>query len=144
MNDLAQPLSPVATETPMLAPHWQIRAVQDARGQSYQVIGTDGAVVASNIQTLEIARLFALSPLVFKNFQALRLEAERSLDQLVDSSFYDIEEVAEDASGHWEEECPGAPEFASWLLDLYELEDMVGPQADPPEGVTKQYKLFLD
>lgn len=144
MNELAQPLSPIGTETPMLSPHWQIRAVQDARGQSYQVIGTDRAVVASDIKSLEVARLFALSPLVFKNFRALRLEAERVLDQLVDSNFYDIEEVAEDASGHWEEECPGAPEFASWLLDLYEIEDMVGPQAYPPQGVTCQYNLFLD
>ena len=144
MNEPAQPLCPIATATPMLAPHWQIRAVRDARGQSYQVIGTDGALVASDIQSLEIARLFALSPLVFKHFHALRLEAERALDQMVHSNVCDIEEVAKDASGRWEEASPGAPAFASWLLDLYELENMVGTQAYPPIGVAWQCELFLN
>ncbi len=66
----------------------------------------------------------------------------RALDHMVDTDMRDVEEIAEDASGHWEEASPSAPEFASWLLDLYELEDMVGPQAYPPEGVTSQHKLF--
>ncbi|WP_153064257.1 hypothetical protein [Acidovorax sp. ST3] len=144
MNETALPLCPIATATPMLAPHWQIKEVQDTRGKSYQVIGTDGIVVASDVQSLEIARLFALSPFLFESFRDLLSEAERVLEHMVDSCWYDTKEIAEDEDGLFEEDSPGAPEFASWLLELYKLVKMVGPQAYPPKGVTWQYELFFD
>ncbi|MDR6154702.1 hypothetical protein QF021_002791 [Acidovorax delafieldii] len=144
MNESARPLCPTATATPMPATHWQIKEIQDTRGKSYQIIGMDGTVVASDVRSLEIARLFALSPFVFENFRPLLFEASRVLELMVDSSFYGIDEIAEDANGRWERDSPGAPAFASWLFELYELEKLVGPQAYPPEGVTWEYELFLD
>jgi len=97
----------------MPATHWQIKEIQDTRGKSYQIIGMDGTVVASDVRSLEIARLFALSPFVFENFRPLLFEASRVLELMVDSSFYGIDEIAEDANGRWERDSPGAPAFAS-------------------------------
>lgn len=146
MNDLANPLRPVSDFTRKPSPHWQVKAVTAKHGTHYEVVGSDGVTVASNIQSLELARLFALSPQVFNHFKSLRLEAERALYHMVDCDVTqcDFEEIAEDAQGEWEQVAPGAPEFAEWLLNLQQLEEMVGPQSYPPEGVSVQYDLFMD
>ena len=144
MQEYTQPLAPIHADKPLLSTHWQVREVKGETGTTYVVVGVDGAALASNINSLELARLFALAPQVFENFKSLRLEAERALYNMVDCDVTqcDLVEVAEDCQGEWEEAAPGAPEFASWLIALEELEMMVGPQTYPPKGVAVQLELL--
>lgn len=146
MNELACPLRPVSDCTRKPAPHWQGMEIFTENGTHHEVVGSDGVTVASNIQSLELARLFALAPQVFNHFKSLRLEAERALYHMVDCDVtqFDFEETAENSQGEWEQVASGAPAFAEWLLSLEQLEEMVGPQSYPPEGVSVQYDLFAD
>lgn len=146
MNEYVCPLRPVSDSTRKPAPHWRVKEIATEHGFHYEVVGSDGVTVASDIQSLELARLFALSPQIFSHFKSLRVEAERSLLHMVDrdTTQCDIEEVAEDTLGDWERVSPGAPAFAQWLLALEQLEEMVGPQTYPPKGVSVQRELFAD
>lgn len=146
MKESAFPLRPIHDSSRKPATHWQVKEVKTEQGIHYDVVGSDGATVAAHIQSLELARLFALSPQVFNQFKSLRLEAERALHHMVDCDVTqcDLEEIAEDAMGEWERVSPGAPAFAQWLLGLEQLEETVGPQKYPPKGVSVQRDLFAD
>lgn len=146
MNEPAEPLRPITGDVPMPSPHWHIREVGEPGSRHYQVVASAGTVVASGIKSLELARLFALSPQLFENFRMLRLEAERALYNMVDCDITqcDIKEIAEDEKGQWDETAPGASAFATWLLDLEELAAKVGSQGYPPEGVATQADLFRE
>ena len=65
-------------QAPLLS-HWHVREVARDGCTIYEVRDSRGAVVAADIKCLEHARLFALSPLVFENFQLLEQEAVRAL-----------------------------------------------------------------
>lgn len=146
MNELARPLAPVSDFKPMLTSHWQVMEIKTEHGIHYDVVRSDGGAVASNIRRLELARLFALSPQLFNHFKSLLVEVTRVLYDMVDcdATQYDLQEIAEDIQGDWERVSQDAPAFASWLLAMEELEEMVGPQTYPPEGVSGQYELFAD
>lgn len=146
MNELSLPLAPVNDFKPMLTPHWQVKEVTTEQGIHYEVVRSDGRAVASDIQSLELARLFALSPQLFNCFKALRVEAAHALRNMVDCDVTqcDLHEIAEDVQGEWDRVSPGAPSFARWLLTMEQLERMVGPQNYPPEGVSVQCELFAD
>lgn len=146
MNEPVCPLRPTSDSSRNPAAHWLVKEVTTKQGTHYDVVGSEGAIIAAHIQSLELARLFALCPQVFNQFKSLRLEAERALHHMVDCDVTqcDFEKIAEDAMGEWERVSPGAPAFAQWLLDLEQLEEMVGPQTYPPRGVSVQCDLFAD
>lgn len=131
--------------TPFL-PHWHVREVARNAGVEYEVLDSNGAVVAANVKSLELARLFALAPEVFENFKRLEREAVRALFHMLDvnQGTYDVEEVASDLDGEWERVSPGAPDFARWLMEVEELREAVGEQQFPPPGVPRQVGLFAE
>lgn len=124
--------------------HWHIREVAQDGSTVYEVRDSRGAVVAGNIKCIEHARLFALSPLIFQNFQLLEKEAVRALWHMVDANpgTYDVEEVAVDVDGEFERTSPGTPEHAQWLMEVASLREAVGEQDFPPVGTPWQVDLF--
>jgi len=137
-------LSPALGELPPFFSHWHVRELLRDGCTVYEVRDSKGAVVAAEIKTLAHARLFALAPLLFENYQSLEKEATRALWYMVDvnQGDYDVEDVAEDVDGEFEASSPGAPEHAQWLLEVGALRDAVGGQEFPPVGTPYQAPLF--
>lgn len=124
---------------------WTIYQVDSANGAFYEVRDSRGKTVATGINNLQHARLFALSPILLENFDPLCVEASRSFHHMVDANegTIDLEEVADDEDGDWEESTPGAVDFAQWLLDMDELREAVGEQTSLPVVTECQAKLLL-
>lgn len=139
----AQPTMP---EPAPFLPHWHVREVSQDGATVYEVRDCNGVVVASDVRSLEHARLFALAPLMFENFKRLEGEAIRGLWHMVDANAgdYEVEEVADDVDGRFESASPGAPEHAKWLMEICALREAVGEQEFPPVGVPCQLTLALD
>ncbi len=129
--------------TPFLS-HWHVREVAQDGSSLYEVRDSRGSVVAADIKCIEHARLFALSPLIFQNYELLEEDAVRALWHMVDVNpgTYDVEEVAADVDGNFERTSPGTPEHAQWLMDVASLREAVGEQDVPPAGTPRQVDLF--
>lgn len=124
--------------------HWHVREVAQKGSPQYEVRDSRGEVIAANIKCIAHARLFALSPLIFQNFQLLEEDAVRGLWHMIDANpgTYDVEEVAADVDGEFERTSPGTPEHAQWLMEVASLRDAVGEQDLPPDGTPRQVDLF--
>lgn len=124
--------------------HWHVREVTRDESTLYEVRDSRGAVIAADIKCVEHARLFALSPLIFQNFQLLEEEAIRGLWHMIDVNpgSYDVEEVAADVDGEFERTSPGTPDHAQWLMEVASLREVVGEQNFPPAGTPRQVDLF--
>lgn len=140
------PLAPSKGGDALFLPHWQVREVAYNGGVQYDVLDSKGTVVAANIKSLELARLFTLAPQIFENFKLLENEAQRALSHMLDVNemAYDLDEVASDVDGEWGRVSPGSPDFARWLIELKELREAVGEQQFPPPGVPRQVGLFTE
>lgn len=123
---------------------WHIHQAATTDGTQYEVRDSRGQAIATGVKSLAHARLIAFAPLLLKNFDLLVPEAERSLHHMLDASdgMLDFEEVADDEDGEWESSCPGAPDFAQWLIDMDELRESVGEQDFSSEaGVQGELQL---
>lgn len=111
-------------------PDWHIQEVKVKEGTRYEVRDFNDNVVASGIKLLSHARLFALAPQILENFIELEHEAVRALGYMIDTNagYYDVDEVAGDASGRWERISPGVTDFARWLLEVRRLREAVCEQ----------------
>lgn len=139
-------LNPTTGESVPFLSHWHIRTLERDGLTLYEVRDSVGTLVAGDITSLEHARLFALAPLVFKNFKLLEVEAVRALWHMVDCNqgAVDVEDVAEDVEGEFEKASPGAPEHAQWLMEVSALREAVGALDFPPTGTPRQEGLFAN
>lgn len=137
---------PLLKKSDEILPHWSVWETSEGSCKRYQVRDAQGSLVAADVTCLQHARLIALAPLLLENFDLLKDEAYRALHHMVDASqgMLEIEEVAEDPDGTWEEAAPGAPSFAQWLLGLEELRDAIGAQGLLPERAPRQVSLALE
>ncbi|MDR7093944.1 hypothetical protein [Hydrogenophaga laconesensis] len=146
MQDATHAEAQTMPELVPFLPHWHVREVSRDGATVYEVRDCNGVVVASDVKSLEHARLFALAPLMFENFKRLEAEAIRGLWHMVDANAgdFEVEEVADDVDGRFESASPVAPEHARWLMEVGALREAVGEQAFPPVGVPRQLALALN